>query len=113
MGAHVDFQRTVRPARLSALVTAMLVLHILALKLLSLPSDRHPFVWFDVRLQTESNLMKAKSRTGAPKQISISHGPHIGHFYHTVDIFTTHWTFLPHSGNLYHTLDIFTTRDHR
>ena len=30
-------------------------------------------------------------------------------FYHTLDIFTTHWTFLQHIGHLYDTLDIFTT----
>jgi hypothetical protein len=41
----------------------MLVLDTLALKLLSLPSARHSFVWFDVGSQTESKLMKAKSRT--------------------------------------------------
>jgi hypothetical protein len=34
---------------------------------------------------------------------------HIGHLYHTLIIFTTHWTSLPHIGHLYHTLENFTT----
>ena len=75
MGALVACQRTGRLARLSAFVTAMLVLDTLTLMLLSLPSARHPFVWFYVGSQTESNLLEGISRTGAPKHISISHGP--------------------------------------
>jgi len=63
MGEHVECQPAEKGKKLSAFVTAMLVLDTLALKLLSLPSARHPFVWLDVGLQTESKLMKAKSRT--------------------------------------------------
>jgi hypothetical protein len=35
--------------------------------------------------------------------------PHIGHLYHTLDIFTTHWKILPHIGHLYHTFDLIRT----
>ena len=54
VGEHVECQPAEKGEKHSAFVTAMFFLHILALKLLSLPSARHP--WFYVGLQTESNL---------------------------------------------------------
>ena len=42
--SHVDFQMAQKGKKLSAFITAMFFLHILALKLLFLPSARHPFV---------------------------------------------------------------------
>jgi hypothetical protein len=138
MGAHVDYQRTVRPARLSALVTAMLVLHILALKLLSLPSDRSlrarmwrisiavtnthscGWMWDHKRSQnykgeiahvisiTDFNFART-TRICVVKIRKLFYYTINLLFYHTLDTFTTQWTSLPHIGHFYHTVDIFTT----
>ena len=61
MGAHVEFQTFFNHEKLSTFVTAIFFLHILALRLLSLPRARHPFLCFDVGSQTESKLLEGIS----------------------------------------------------